>query len=109
MTANPRYGAMPSRVACATRSKNEAELAKDETIILEGRAYGWREVCEARRVQREARRSAQGKQLALFELHEDHRPSSAPPRGAKLARSGERKMTLCPLALQTADKLLFTH
>ena len=51
-----------------------------DTFIIEGRAYSWRALCELRKAPLEARRTAQGKQLALFELHEDCRP--APERTA---------------------------
>jgi hypothetical protein len=40
-----------------------------DTFIIEGRAYSWRALCELRKAPLEARRTAQGKQLALFELH----------------------------------------
>jgi hypothetical protein len=47
-----------------------------DTFIIEGRAYSWRALCELRKAQIEARRAAQGRQLALFELRDDCRPSS---------------------------------
>jgi hypothetical protein len=51
-------------------------MAKLDTIIIDGRAYSWRQLCVARRQQIEAQQAAQAKQLALFELREDCRPAS---------------------------------
>jgi hypothetical protein len=45
-----------------------------DTIIVDGRAYSWRRLCELRRAQIEAREQSRLRQLALFELHEDCRP-----------------------------------
>lgn len=47
-----------------------------DLFMFEGRAYSWRQLCELRRQQVEARRAAQGRQLALFELRDDSRPAS---------------------------------
>jgi hypothetical protein len=47
-----------------------------DVFMVDGRAYSWRQLCELRRQQLEARRKAQGTQAALFELREDHRPAS---------------------------------
>jgi hypothetical protein len=47
-----------------------------DAVIIEGRAYSWRALCELRKAQMEARRAAQGSQLALFELKEDRRPAA---------------------------------
>ena len=47
-----------------------------DMIHIDGKAYSWRQLCELRRQQLEARRAAQGRQLALFALHEDRRPAS---------------------------------
>jgi hypothetical protein len=47
-----------------------------DTLIVEGRAYSWKRLCELRRAQLEARIAAQGRQPALFDLHEDCRPAS---------------------------------
>ena len=49
---------------------------KRDTIMIAGRAYDWRAVLELRRAQLESRRAGQGRQLALFALHEDRRPVS---------------------------------
>lgn len=51
-----------------------------DTIIIEGRAYSWRTLCEARRAQVQALRRAHAQQPALFDLREDRRP--APERSA---------------------------
>lgn len=49
---------------------------RGDAVIIEGRAYSWRTLCELRKAQIEARREAQGSQLALFELKEDRRPAA---------------------------------
>jgi hypothetical protein len=51
-------------------------MASSDSIIFDGHAYSWRQVCEVRRRQIEARRLAQSQQLALFELREDCRPKA---------------------------------
>ena len=51
-----------------------------DTLLLDGRAYSWRALVEARRAQLEAWRAAQARQVALFELKEDRRPE--PQRSA---------------------------
>lgn len=43
-----------------------------EVIIIDGRAYRWRAIVEARRQQLEAWRATQGHQPALFELRDSH-------------------------------------
>ena len=53
------------------RARHEADI-----IVIDGRAYEWRQLCELRRAQLEARRAAQGRQLALFALREDCRPAA---------------------------------
>jgi hypothetical protein len=45
-----------------------------DTLIVDGRAYSWRRLCELRRAQIEAQNRARLRQLALFELREDSRP-----------------------------------
>jgi uncharacterized heparinase superfamily protein len=47
-----------------------------DTLIVEGRAYSWRHLCELRRAQVEAQNRARARQLALFAMVEDHRPAS---------------------------------
>jgi hypothetical protein len=49
---------------------------RGDAVIIEGRAYSWRALCELRKAQMEARRAAQGCQLALFELRDDCRPQA---------------------------------
>ena len=51
-------------------------MAKPDTIVIDGHAYSWQQICELRRRQIEARRAAQAQQLVLFELKEDRRPAS---------------------------------
>jgi hypothetical protein len=46
-----------------------------DVFIVDGHAFSWRRLCELRRQQLKAIRNAQGKQPALFELKDDHRPS----------------------------------
>jgi hypothetical protein len=45
-----------------------------DTLIVDGRAYSWRRLCELRRAQIEAQTAARLRQLALFELRDDSRP-----------------------------------
>jgi len=40
-------------------------MRKPDTIIVDGRAYSWRQLCGLRQQQLEERRAAQGRQLAL--------------------------------------------
>ena len=49
-------------------------MPRDDKLIIDGRAYSWRALCDLRRAQREADRAARGQQLALFELKQDSRP-----------------------------------
>jgi hypothetical protein len=51
-------------------------MARPDIILIEGRAYSWRQLCERRRLQIEAWRNAQPHQPALFELREDCRPAA---------------------------------
>jgi hypothetical protein len=53
---------------------------KPDIILLDGKAYSWRAIVEARRQQLEAWRAARGAQPALFDMKEDCRP--APERRA---------------------------
>lgn len=48
---------------------------RPDTLMLDGRAYSWRALCELRRQQLEAWRISQGTQPALFELRKDVRPA----------------------------------
>ena len=47
-----------------------------DTVVIDGRAYNWRQLCELRQQQKLAREAARPKQLALFELKDDSRPST---------------------------------
>jgi hypothetical protein len=47
-----------------------------DTLIVDGRAYSWRRLCELRRAQVQARDRERLRQLALFELHDDCRPAT---------------------------------
>lgn len=51
-------------------------MRKPDTITIEGRAYSWRVLLEARRAQIEAWKAAQPEQPALFELKQDTRPAA---------------------------------
>lgn len=51
-------------------------MKRPDTIMIEGRAYSWRAILEARRAQLEAWRAAQPQQPALFELRDDSRPKA---------------------------------
>ena len=58
-------------------------MARPDIIVIDGRAYSWRALVEARKAQLEARRKAQDAQPALFPLREDcPLGASAPPPGA---------------------------
>ncbi len=50
-------------------------MRKPDTILIDGRGYSWRQLCELRQRQLEAWQAAQGRQLALFELKTDCRPA----------------------------------
>ena len=45
-----------------------------DTLIVDGRAYSWRLLCQLRRQQLEEWRKAHPDQPALFELRDDARP-----------------------------------
>ena len=52
-------------------------MAKPETLIVDGHAFSWQRLCDLRRHQLEARKKSEGRQPALFELRDDHRPPAA--------------------------------
>ena len=52
-------------------------MAKPDTLIVDGHALSWQRLCDLRRQQIEAWRKNAGKQPALFELRDDHRPRAA--------------------------------
>lgn len=47
-----------------------------DTIMIEGRAYSWRALCEQRRAQLEAWKAAHPRQPALFPMKDDARPTA---------------------------------
>jgi hypothetical protein len=49
-------------------------MAKPETLVVDGHGFNWQRLCELRRQQLEAWRAEQARQLALFEMRDDHRP-----------------------------------
>jgi hypothetical protein len=51
-------------------------MRKPDTILVDGRAFSWRQLMELRRQQLEAWHAGQSRQLALFELKHDCRPSA---------------------------------
>jgi hypothetical protein len=50
-------------------------MSKPDILIVDGRAYSWRRLCELRSAQLEAWRAAQAQQPALFALKDDCRPA----------------------------------
>lgn len=54
-----------------------------DTIVIEGRAYSWRALCEQRRAQLEAWKAAQPQQPALFEVKHDSRPAAERTAGGR--------------------------
>ena len=52
-------------------------MAKPDTLIVDGHALSWQHLCDLRRQQIEAWKKAEGRQPALFELRDDHRPPAA--------------------------------
>jgi hypothetical protein len=51
-------------------------MEKPDTIMLDGRAYSWRDLCERRRQQIEAWKAARGEQPPLFPMKDDSRPAA---------------------------------
>jgi hypothetical protein len=51
-------------------------MAKPDILVVDGRAFSWRQICELRRQQLEAWKAAEARQLALFELKDDCRPAT---------------------------------
>lgn len=72
-------------------------MSKPDTIVIDGHAYSWQQLCELRRQQLDAWRASQPRQPALFELKEDCRPAAErtatgrylEPSFLDLMRSGE--------------------
>jgi hypothetical protein len=60
-------------------------MSRAPFIVIDGKAYRWKDVLDLRRAQLAAAEAAQGSQLALFAtLHDDRRPP-ARRRGAILS------------------------
>ena len=55
-------------------------MSRPDKIIIDGRAYRWRDIVELRRQQLEAWKAARPEQPALFALKEDSRPGDAAHR-----------------------------
>jgi hypothetical protein len=49
-------------------------MSKPDTLIVDGHAFSWQRLCDLRRQQLEAWKTAQASQPALFELKNDVRP-----------------------------------
>jgi hypothetical protein len=50
-------------------------MSRAPFIVIDGKAYRWKDILEQRRAQRAAAGAAQASQLALFAtLHDDRRP-----------------------------------
>lgn len=47
-----------------------------DAIVIDGRAYSWRRLCELRRQQIEGWKTALPRQPALFALKDDRRPAA---------------------------------
>jgi hypothetical protein len=69
-----------------------------DVFMIDGRAYSWRQLCELRRQQLEARRKAEGAQRALFDLREDHRPPSQRTAARRFSQPGLLDWTPDPAA-----------
>lgn len=52
-------------------------MSRPDVLIVDGRAFSWRRLCDLRRQQLETLRAAQAEQLTLFALRDDHRPNTA--------------------------------
>ncbi len=73
-------------------------MKKPDTIIIDGRAYSWRDLCERRRQQLEAWKAAQPQQPALFDLKHDSRPAAE-----RSAAGRYREPTLLALLRDAAE------
>ena len=51
-------------------------MSRPDKIIIDGRAYRWRDIVELRRQQLEAWKAARPEQPALFALKQDCRPKA---------------------------------
>ena len=52
-------------------------MSRPDTVIIDGRAYRWRDIVELRRQQHEAWKATRPEQPALFALKQDSRPIAA--------------------------------
>lgn len=51
-------------------------MSRPDTILIDGRAYRWRDIVELRRQQLEAWKATRPEQPALFALKTDSRPAT---------------------------------
>ena len=51
-------------------------MSRPDTVIIDGRAYRWRDIIELRRQQLDAWKAARPEQPALFALKQDSRPAT---------------------------------
>lgn len=69
-----------------------------DTILIDGRAYSWRALCEQRRTQLEAWKAAHPQQPALFPMKNDARPTAE-----RTASGRYREPTLLALLRDAAE------
>jgi hypothetical protein len=58
------------------RPEREGGVAMPDTLIVDGHAFSWQQLCELRRQQLEAWKAAQPSQPALFQLKDNHLPAA---------------------------------
>lgn len=51
-------------------------MSAPDIIVIDGRAYSWRQLCERRRQQLREWKASRPQQPALFQLKEDCRPAA---------------------------------
>jgi hypothetical protein len=73
-------------------------MKKPDTILIDGRAYSWRDLCERRRRQLEAWKAARGEQSALFPMKDDSCPAAE-----RTAAGRYREPTLLALVRDAAE------
>jgi hypothetical protein len=56
-----------------------------DLLLVDGHGLSWKRLVLLRKQQVEAFRAAQARQLALFALHEDHRPAAAQSSATRYA------------------------
>jgi hypothetical protein len=56
-------------------------MARPDTLIVDGHAFGWQRLCGLRRQQLEAGKKAEMRQLALFDLRTDCQAAVRSARG----------------------------